>query len=55
MASNSEYSVLRWGIAGAGKISTDFLIAVNADSSDKHKVISTFLLIVIVILYYVLL
>lgn len=39
---NSEdYSVLRWGVAGAGKISTDFVCAVNADSPDKHKVRKT--------------
>ncbi|KAH9390746.1 hypothetical protein TYRP_006329 [Tyrophagus putrescentiae] len=38
---NSEdYSVLRWGVAGAGKISTDFVCAVNADSPDKHKFVA---------------
>ena len=34
----SKYSVLRWGIVGAGKISTDFVSAVKSDSSDKHEV-----------------
>lgn len=40
MANSSQYSVLRWGIAGAGKISTDFVSAVNADSSDKHQFVA---------------
>jgi len=36
----SQYSVLRWGVAGAGRISTDFVSAVIADSSDKHQFVA---------------
>lgn len=40
MMRKEDFSVFYWGVAGAGKISTDFVSAVQTDSPDKHKVSS---------------
>ena len=52
----NDHSVLRWGIAGAGRISNDFVLAVTTDSPANHQARTTVdnhLLVYLLILFCV--